>query len=206
MPTRSMSKIKIIYNYIINIVKISVPIFLAIVYIDILIFLSGGETILIHIHQNLIDIFIGSVILLIVYIVSIIVNFISKKKWKKLLFLILFLLIMVSGSLLILNIFSVKAKLNSFNYVKQLFSEQKFSFDVNCEDNVKRDFDLFSKKFSMSAIKAIQHYPFLGRHIFIVKSEGIAPFIIDMRISFSKKNFVWVHSSADSLSMNHATK
>jgi hypothetical protein len=187
-----------VYRLIVRILTIMLLVFVAIVYIDLLRSLNGSTTILIHLHHNIFDAFTVSMICIVVYIILLYIDIINKHRWKQAGLLTIGIVITLTSSFIILDKYSKKANVESFRYVKLLFSEGKLHVDVRCETNARRDYELFSQHFDMTAVKDIQHFPILGRHIFLVEAKGITPFLIDISVSFDQTISAWIHLQRES--------
>lgn len=186
-----------VYRLIARILTIVLFVFVLIVFIDILRSLNGNKTVLVHLHHNIMDVFTVSIIWIAAYIVLVYVNIISKRKWKRVGLLTMGIVIITISSFVLLDEYSNKANTDSLRYVQLVFSKDKVNVDIRCEENAKRAFELFSERFDVAAIRDIRHFPILGRHIFLVKAEGIKPFVIDISVSYNQTIFAWIHLEGD---------
>ncbi len=184
---------KKIYRLIAGILTIVLLLFIAIVYIDTLRSLNGNKTVILHLHHNIMDAFKLSIIWVAVYIVLVYTNTISKRNWRRLGFLSMGVVIITISCFVLLNKYSNKANADSLRYVQLVFSKERVNIDIRCEENAKSAFELFSEHFDIAAIRNIRHFPILGRHIFLVKAEGIKPFVIDISVSYKQTIFAWIH-------------
>ena len=192
MPNSSMSKMKNLYKYSFVILKLGVAVFLITYFIDILRYLDGMDTFMIHSSHKINDVFFLFLIIVIVYIFIFTIHLIFEHQWKKIISIAIIMVVVFFVSLYLLNTFSEKANNYSINYIAQIFSK-KNNYTIKCDDDIKKEYNLFAKSFDINAVKAIRHYPIHGRHIFVVNSKGAKPFIIEITRSFDKKMFAWIH-------------
>ena len=147
---------------------------------------------LVHVH-HIVDAFAVSIICISVYIIAMHINIISKRDWRTTGFVTMGLVIITTLCFFILQKYSEKANADSFKYVQLILFKEKSNINIRCEENAKRAFELFSEHPDIKAITSIEHFPVLGRHIFLVKSDDIKPFVVDMSVSYRQRIFVWIH-------------
>ena len=132
-----------IYKVIISVLKILLVIFIVIGFIDLLKFLNGTNTILSHLHHNIIDAFLVSIIILIIYIIVLYVEIISERHWKKVISITISLISVLTVCFIFLDRYSDKANLNAYKYVELAFAGETPDMHVRCEENTKRNYDFF---------------------------------------------------------------
>lgn len=117
---------------------------------------------------------------------------ISKRHWKKVIVLSSAGILLLVFCAVCLDISEKKGKLKSIQEVHLLFSSKGGAFPVKCEEDVKEDYKSFLSKYDPSAIKEVIQSPIRGKYIYLVISEGINPFIVDMSRSSEGTKF-WIY-------------
>jgi hypothetical protein len=180
------------WNYLIQVAKIGITVFLVLVFLDVINFTAGNKSFLIYAHPWILNAVFLCIIMEILFLLLTLVELISKRYWKRILVSSAFivLLLIVCGASL--NISAAKGRAKSLSAVRAFFASRGTTSPVKVEKNVEQDYLKFLSKYDPSAIKPVIQSSIVGNYIYVVISEGIEPFIVDMSRSSKGPQF-WIY-------------
>lgn len=180
------------WNYLIRTVRIGISSFLVLVFLDLVNFTAGNRSFLIYAYPLIIHAVFVCIVLEIIFLLLTVVELVSKRHWKRILVLsaLMILLVVVCG--VCLDISGRRGRVKALTAVGLFFSSRSTAFSVKLEKEVEQDYLKFLSKYDASAIKEVIQWPIVGRYKYLVVSEGIKPFIVDMSRS-SKGPHFWIY-------------